>query len=358
MISKKVKQLKTLFLDFAAYQNHKKFIPSKNENVVLVDFKNPQLYHRFFYLLLKFYQLAGYTVYYPMNFSLYRNFRNKDQYMALLLMEKGLLTITKKNLPEKHTIINDEMLSADYFKSYFENQNIAENDFHVPMSFHPLMYHHQLWNIPVEFPNTRYNAIFCYGNFDRNAYLDIKKTYFKVISRTEIYNSLKDRNDFVAISSSKDLENKGNLLDKKLVFALRENYQVQMKDIRPHLSLFNFYFCCPGVVMPLCHNVAEAMSVGTIPIIEKEYAEVMYPNLEHQKNALIFDDFNDLEKLFNEIFTLPQKQIDLIRENVLSYYKEFLSPEGMIKNLNHSIAKGEKIYLQAEHRSVKFKSKT
>ena len=357
MFLKKVKQVKTLFSDFVAYRNQKKFVPKTSTKAVLVDFQNPQLYHRFFYLLLKFYQLAGYTVYYPMSLSLYRNLRNKDRYMALLLLEKNLLSINTENMPKEVVTITDAMFSADYFKDYFENENKTKGSFHVPMSFHPLMYHHQLWNESIQFLENRYNAIFCYGNFEKNAYLEIKRTDFKVASRTELLNFLQDDPNFVSIKSSKELENKGETLNQKLVFATRENYQIEMKDIRAHLALFNFYLCCPGVVMPLCHNVVEAMSVGTIPVIEKEYADVMYPNLEHLKNAIIFNDLNDLKMLLKEkLFDLSNDEILAIRNNVFSYYEEFLSPTGMITNLNKNIADGEKIYLQAEHRSVKFKN--
>lgn len=357
MILKKTKQLKTLFSDFIAYRNHKKYVPEKAEKAVLVKFQNPQLYHRFFYLLLKFYHLAGYTVYYPMSLSLFRNLRNKDRYMALLLQEKHLLSINTRNLPKEIITITDSMFSADYFNAYFENENNTNESFHIPMSFHPYMYHYQLWNKEIELPNNRYNALFCYGNFNRNAYLDIKKTDFKVASRTELLNFLEDDPNFTSIKSSGELENKGETLNQKLVFAMRENYQIEMKDIRSHLALFNFYLCCPGVVMPLCHNVVEAMSVGTIPIIEKEYADVMYPNLEHLKNVVIFNDLNDLKMLLKErLFVLSNDEILAIRKNVFDYYEEFLSPTGMIKNLNKNIADVKKIYLQAEHRSVKFKN--
>lgn len=357
MISKKVKQIKTLFSDFISYRNQKKFVPEKTEKAVLVRFQNPQLYHRFFYLLLKFYQLTGYTVYFPMSLSLFRNLRNKDRYLALLLMEKNLLSINPENMPEEIFTLTDSMFSADYFNDYFENDNKTDKSFHIPMSFHPYMYHFQHWNIPVEEPAQRHHAVFCYGNFDKNAYLEIKKTDFKVASRTEILEFLKENPNFISIKSSSEIEDKSVDLSGKLVFAMSENYQIDMKDIRPFLSKFHFYLCCPGVVMPLCHNVVEAMSVGTIPIIEKEYAEVMYPNLEHLKNAIIFNDLQDLNELLDHtLFNITPQEILMMRENTLAYYSEFLSPDGMIKNLNKNITEGKKIYLQAEHRSVKFKN--
>jgi hypothetical protein len=48
--------------------------------------------------------------------------------------------------------------------------------------------------------------------------------------------------------------------------------------------------------MPLCHNVIEAMSVGTIPIIQKEYA-ALYPNLTDNENAVIFNDLEHLDSI-------------------------------------------------------------
>ncbi|KQS95229.1 hypothetical protein [Chryseobacterium sp. Leaf394] len=356
MIFKKIEQLKTLFSDLTAYRNHKKLLPDNPEKAVLVQFQNPQLYHRFFYLLLKFYHLAGYTVYFPMSFSLYRNLRNKDRYMALLLQEKNLLSINSQNKPEEIITLTDSIFSADYFKDYFENNNDTDQSFHIPMSFHPYMYHQNLWNQNIHCAKERFNSIFCYGNFDAKAYLDIEHTGFNVIPRTKLLSFFSDKSNFLPVRSKKELISADtNYFSEKFVFAIKENYQIDMDDIRSHLSLFNFFLCCPGVVMPLCHNVVEAMSVGTIPVIEKEYAEVMYPHLEHQKNAIIFHDLEDLELLLNEkLFTIPKQDIEAIRKNVLDYYQEFLSPKGMINNLNQSIARGKKIYLQAEHRSVKF----
>jgi hypothetical protein len=131
-----------------------------------------------------------------------------------------------------------------------------------------------------------------------------------------------------------------------------------MQDVREILSYFNFYLCCPGVVMPLCHNVIEAMSVGTIPVIEKGYAEVMYPTLEHEKDAIIFENLEHLNIILEkDIFNYPAGKISEMKENVLHYYFEFLSPENMVENLNKSLAQKDLIYLQAEHRSVKFTSK-
>ena len=359
MILKKISQLKTLVQDFIAFLKAKFYNPPKNEKALLVQLENPNLYHRFFYLVLKFYQLSGYTIYYPMTFSKYRNLRNKDRYLGLIVREKNFLTINKKNLPADFITLKDENFSADYFKNYFEEQNQEKNAFHIPMSFHPFMYHHQLWNAEIDIYKERINALFCYGNFDSKAYVAIKRTNFKAVPRTELLRFFQNKSEYISLKNKDAVLNSqmSGKLDKKFVFAIKENYQIKMEEVREILSYFNFFLCCPGVVMPLCHNVIEAMSVGTIPVIQKEYAEVMYPNLQHLKNAIIFEDLEHLDQIIDqELFNYSAEIVLKLRKNVLEYYNDFLTPESVVKLINKSIRQKDLIYLQAEHRSVKFSS--
>ncbi|WP_294303762.1 hypothetical protein [uncultured Chryseobacterium sp.] len=355
MINKKISQVKRLISDAVAFLRLKLYTPPENDKVLLISFSNPNLYHRFFYLMVKFYQLSGYTICYPMNFARFRNLRNKDHYLGLIVREKKFLSIHKKNLPPNAIEIRDEMFSPDYFANYFKHQNKQENTFHIPMSFHPFMYSQEIWNHKIDTERKRFNSIFCYGNFHAQAYLDIKRTEFTVKTRTALLAFFMKKEKFVSVHGKKDITSADDVMNEKYVFAIKENYGIRMEDIRELLSYFNFYLCCPGVVMPLCHNVIEAMSVGTIPLIQKEYAEVMYPKLQHRTNAVIFKDLDELESILqNEIFNYSEQEILAMKTNVLKYYEEYLSPEGMVKNLNQSILEKKLIYLQAEHRSVKF----
>jgi hypothetical protein len=53
---------------------------------------------------------------------------------------------------------------------------------------------------------------------------------------------------------------------------------------------------------------------------------------------------------------MSQDEIAQMRKNVFEYYQDFLSPKGMIKNLNDHLLQKHKIFLQAGPRSVKFKT--
>ncbi|MDQ1098524.1 MULTISPECIES: hypothetical protein [Chryseobacterium] len=349
-------RIKTLVSDAAAFARAWLYIPPKNTNALLITCPNPNLYHRFFYLLVKMYKLSGYSIYYPMDFAKFRNLRNKDRYLGLMVREKHFLSIRKKNMPDHVVELTQDMLSPDYFKSYFALKNREENVFHVPMSFHPFMYHKGLWSQEIDTGKKRLNAVFCYGNFDPKAYLAIKKTTFSVATRIDLLNFFRKQKSFVSITGKKDITDSGDFLDRKYVFAIKDQYQIPMEEVRELLSYFNFYLCCPGVVMPLCHNVIEAMSVGTIPLIQKEYAEVMYPHLKHGINAVIFEHLDHLKAILaDEIFNYSENEISSMKRHVLDYYNDYLSPEAVVKNVNKSIQNDQLIYLQAEHRSVKFR---
>ena len=291
-----------------------------------------------------------------MDFATFRNIRNKERYLGMIVREDNLLIVNKKYKPENYIELKDEMFSPDYFSAYFENGNQTGKTFHVPMSFHPLMYHYGIWNREVDIHKKRINSLFCYGNFDSQAYLEIKRTEFSVVPRTELLSYFKSKPDFMALPGKSEMlkQIEEGSLKRKFAFAIKENFELPMEDVRETLSNFNFYFCCPGVVMPLCHNVIEAMSVGTIPLIQKEYAEVMYPNLTDGENAIVFDDLKHLDSILNDLFEMSESEVSRMRENVLQYFQDYLTPEGMIEHLNESLRNKELIYLQAEHRSVKF----
>jgi hypothetical protein len=73
----------------------------------------------------------------------------------------------------------------------------------------------------------------------------------------------------------------------------------------------------------MCHNVIEAMAVGTIPILA--YPDWFDPELEHCKNAIIYSDKEDLVNKIKIAIKMPQEEILKLRKGVLEYYNHFLS---------------------------------
>src|SRR3990167_5062911 len=62
--------------------------------------------------------------------------------------------------------------------------------------------------------------------------------------------------------------------------------------IQKELSMFDFFLAPPGVQMPLCHNIIEAIAVGTIPFTN--YYNWFEVPLEDGKNCIAFNDEKEL----------------------------------------------------------------
>jgi len=90
------------------------------------------------------------------------------------------------------------------------------------------------------------------------------------------------------------------------------------------LSKSDFFLACPGVGMPLCHNVIEALASGSIPILQ--YAAYLTPPLQDRVNCLAFHDAQSLRVVMDLVFSLSPAEITALRANVRAHYAEHLTP--------------------------------
>ncbi len=97
------------------------------------------------------------------------------------------------------------------------------------------------------------------------------------------------------------------------------------------LSKADFFLACPGVGMPLCHNLAEALAAGCVPILQ--YAAYLSPPLEDGVNCLAFSDAVDLRKTVSRALAMSREEIHKLRSNVRAYHDEFLAPGRFTKRL-------------------------
>lgn len=90
------------------------------------------------------------------------------------------------------------------------------------------------------------------------------------------------------------------------------------------LANSDFYLACPGVEMPLCHNLIEAIAAGAIPILE--YARYLPVPLENRVNALTFDSEESLREAVKTALEMPPEEIVRMRANVNAYYMKYHAP--------------------------------
>jgi hypothetical protein len=95
------------------------------------------------------------------------------------------------------------------------------------------------------------------------------------------------------------------------------------------MATADFFLCPPGIVMPMCHNVIEAMAVGTIPLIG--YPEWFHPNLQHMQNCVVFNGRDDLVEKMRMVLAMQQPQIERMRAAVVDYYDKHLRPETLVE---------------------------
>jgi hypothetical protein len=151
------------------------------------------------------------------------------------------------------------------------------------------------------------------------------------LPRLEVLTTLKERlgDAVVAVSGSEQIE---HLCEPGFVdgFVLSESGSgISPSEWLPTLAKADFFLCPPGIVMPMCHNVIEAMAVGTIPLIG--YAEWLHPNLEHLVNCIVFDGKDDLVEKMRLALSMPEPQVKAIRANVVAYYESHLRPEVVVR---------------------------
>ena len=97
------------------------------------------------------------------------------------------------------------------------------------------------------------------------------------------------------------------------------------------LAKTDFFLACPGVGMPLCHNLIEAMAAGAIPILQ--YGKYLPQPLEAGINSLSFDTESDLCKIVQRVLAMRQEEIRCLRLGVRNYYDKHLAPGRFTKSL-------------------------
>lgn len=115
------------------------------------------------------------------------------------------------------------------------------------------------------------------------------------------------------------------------LFVLSENtdestrlHRATPRQYQTLLSRSDFFLAPPGVLMPHCHNIIEAMAVGAIPITN--YGAYLSPPLEPDVNCIAFQTSDELTAQLRRVLSMPDAEIRRMRANVLRYYESHLDP--------------------------------
>lgn len=303
--------------------------------------------NRYLYNFIKFFLLSGYTVYLPKNKKVVSSLARKKGefiYSSWILTEGVKLGQPK----QPHLRLSKEVLSNDYFSNFKDSTR-----YQVPMSEFPAMYR---FNVPLprrKNAKDRKNSVFMTGNISDALYRNISQQgLFSLPSRGEMAGFLHKQPYYLDIKTRVDLNRfltSGE--DKKVILIdTSKDFRIPYVELKTVLGHFNFFLALPGIWIPQSHNVIEAMSVGCIPVLHKEYAESFKPSLQHFINAIIFESFESLDENIKAIFNFQENEIENMQENVTHYYSNYLIPGAVVREIEEGSF--TTISIQAEEKSV------
>lgn len=120
----------------------------------------------------------------------------------------------------------------------------------------------------------------------------------------------------------------------KCVLNATSDVRIEPADWLPTMARGDFFLSPPGIVMPMCHNIIEAMAVGAIPITN--YPEWLDPPLTHGENCIAFGDEDDLIAKLTLALGMGQEEIARMRANVLDYYRRHMLSDTFVRRVEGS----------------------
>jgi hypothetical protein len=304
--------------------------------------------------LIVFFLITGHRV------RLYPDFRLLSSLVPFrnILVQYGSTSVTLRRMEQEVVYVNEMGQRAGFSIThrYFNPpQGII-----VPYPMSPAQYTPDLKIKLTQLRGSRRSiGIFFSGNQDENVYDNsIIEEKFGKVSRVQLLRHLKSNlpgNVLEVVES--EFETKPEYLQK---FVLSEwmwstknfrNASARVSDSEwlLRLSQCNFFLACPGMVMPMCHNIIEAMAVGAIPVTE--YADEFYPPLEDGTNCITFKGKADATVKILRVLSFSIDEIERMRAGVIRYYENHLSPDSFVEKVR-SPGQKSTLIMNAEQLSV------
>jgi hypothetical protein len=231
----------------------------------------------------------------------------------------------------------------------------------IPYLMHPNAYRKKTAHSAMSLRNNRRDIkLFFGGNISAGVYDKESSMLPGNLTRRGITNALIDHfsdSGTVRVISEADsiLQMTGDNYSNNLFIFDATTARVGRNEWLPIISSCDFFLCLPGVLMPMSHNVVEAMSVGTIPILN--YPEWMSPMPINRVNCLIYSTLHELYEVIDFVLNIDKNEIDKMRTGVLEYYDKYMDPATLVKSLEDSSINRFTYYYCAEFVTHDFATK-
>jgi hypothetical protein len=314
---------------------------SEGEPIVCCDFSNPAIDSvggRYCFSLVRDLIDAGYFPVFTARRATLSTF-GTSRMKSLLLTERLGVVRSLDELREPYFLITDAAAAAQPNATrvvrvdYEQRLCRTEDELAFPVFVHPQITVKTRLPLSYQVEDGRPARIFFGGNTEQGKYdKDIIRDVYQMLSRREMLaetiaamapETIHRPQDAAVWLASAEFHS----------FVLCETRHCKIPQERwlEALAKADFFLACPGVGMPLCHNLIEALAAGAVPILQ--YADYLPPPLRHGVNCLAFSDAAGLRETIGTVLTMSQEDIRAMRANVRLYYDEFLAPGCFAKRL-------------------------
>ena len=303
----------------------------EKKQFVFFDFTNPEIdldAGRYIFALVRDFEECGFISCYRRNFPFLSNLRYK-RYKSILLERPFRVCNSLSGLPTGSVaaVVTDRKrsrITGTKIIRVLYDERLPRNEGEVSMPFpvYPKLYEQLRTLKKIEVERERPWRCFFAGTVTEKYGRDILPTRFGKMSRLGILKTLKSQ---LSPTEVFEIESGAHLpRDGACVVLAGKSYRVPLEQWFPTLAQADFFLACPGGSMPLCHNLIEAMAVGTIPILE--YPEYLDPALRDGVNCLAFSGAENLIPTARRALELKPEQIRRMREAVCAYFRHHLAP--------------------------------
>jgi hypothetical protein len=292
---------------------------------------------RFGFITCQYLSYAGFEVTIKLN----TEFFYRPATYKKLMLNKGFHFIRSSNQPVNTIYLYDEgrnLKIIDLVYGFHLNKKNDKAAF-MPFPLHPNFYKELLSEkVLSDFRKAeRKVRMFFAGNTDKSRYKsDLNpEVSGSMLSRVDVLDHLKEsfkgRSKMEIVTEGKRLDELLTTPDTAGKIILSEA-KIPGDKWLEMLAHANFYICLPGMEIPWSHNAIEAMSVGTIPVIQ--YGHLFTPALEHMRNCIAFNSLDELEEVVELALRMERPELEALKENVSRYFDEYLNPHAVVRNLN------------------------
>jgi hypothetical protein len=312
----------------------------KNSHFAYFNLKGARWHYdlgRYTYLLIKSFELSGFPIIIHQNYSLLSRLIKYKSLLLKVPFKIGRYSLNRTNWQGRNVILVKKGALCKKIHLGF-NQHRTQTEgllFPMPYLMHPIMYSDNLAGSVRELRNrTPLFKILFAGNTDQKEYsrVALKEKF----NKTNRYQAIEYVKNNLQADTREIIANLDSLLapesyKNKLLLVHSSHLKIPFVHWLPIIANADFFLACSGSRMPMCHNVIEAMAVGTVPILE--YPEYFHPPLEHGYNCIAYSGLEDLKDKLEELLDMNTEAIKSLKKNVIAYYDNYLDPEKWVQNL-------------------------